>query len=85
MVCFQFMKGDHSPPKGGAGRGGYSFIASTILLLLILHAGIAVPMSTVANIIRYTTAETTRKWMPKLSNQKRTAGLLEVKSSASSL
>ena len=45
------------------------------VLIVRTLTGMAVATSTVPNIIRYTHAETTRKWVPKLSNQKWTAGL----------
>jgi hypothetical protein len=34
------------------------------------HAGMAVAMSTAHNMIRYTMMDTTRKWVPKSSNQR---------------
>ena len=44
--------------------------APVIVLRQMRHAGMAVPMRTVHNVIRYTKAETTRKWVPKSSNQR---------------
>ena len=47
-----------------------SLSAWVILAPIIFMAGMAVAMRTAHNIIRYTMAETTNKWVPKSSNQR---------------